>query len=152
MSRVLDAQKLELELARVLAEPAHLRPALTLVLIQIEGLRGGRSSAATEPDLLGSLASAVGDRLRRVDTVGLLDDTAFAVLLVGAAPAAAKAVACELEGLLQPLLEDAADRTDACVVRGLSAATAGIDGESLIALARADLQRRAQRRSELTPL
>jgi hypothetical protein len=37
-------------------------------------------------------------------------------------------------------------------VRGLSAATAGIDGESLIAVARADLQRRAQRRSELTPL
>jgi hypothetical protein len=153
MSRVLDAQKLELELARVLAEPAHLRPALTLVLIQIEGLPGGRSSAAAgERDLLGSLASAVGDRLRRVDTVGLLDDSAFAVLLVGAAPAAAKAVARELEGLLQPLLEDAADRTDACVVRGLSAATAGIDGESLIALARADLQRRAQRRSELTPL
>lgn len=149
MRRVLDAHTLELELARLLGEPTLLRPSLTLILLRIEGRA---SAAAADPDLLGSLASVAAERLRRGDTVGLVDDSTFAVLLAGATPAAAASVASHLGELLRPWLGDDVDAAETWVAHGLAVATDGIDSAGLIVAARADLQRRAGHRAELTPL
>jgi GGDEF domain-containing protein len=156
--QVLDAVELERELTRVLGEPLHLRPALTLVLIQIAqpsaAQPSGGQTGATAPGraVLALAASVAGERLRRSDTVGLVDDRTFAVLLTGASPAAADSVATDLEQLVQPLLDDGAAATEArAVAYGVSGATAGIASAALVAAARADLQRRSQRSTELSP-
>ncbi len=153
MRRVLDAHTLELELARVLGEPAHVRPPLTLVVLRVEGRGRGHADGATPGrDLLGSLASIAAERLRRGDTVGLLDDDTVAVLLAGATPAAAESVARDLEELLRPRLSGDADDPQAWMAHGLSGATDDLDCAGLILAARVDLQRRVERRTELTPL
>ena len=145
MRTVLDARALHVELSRVLGEPAHLRPSLTLVVLQLEEQGSSGPAAAGERSLLESLASVAAERLRKVDVVALLDDRTLAVLLVGASPGAAESVVAGLEELLRPLLADDA------LAHGLSGAFDGIDGVTLVAAARADLQRRAERR-ELTRL
>ena len=150
MSAVLDLQRLELELARVLEEPEHARPAMTLVVIQFREPGPQDDARGAIPDLAASLATVAGARLRRADTVAVLDERTLAALLVGASPPAAEAVAGELVRLLQPLLPSWPGASERSLAHGIAAATGATDTASLIAAARADMQRRVSGRREAT--